>query len=85
MANIATLIVFPGALYAASRPRRALHGDARFASTAEVKRAGLLLPDQNTNTPSVLIGRFRGQFLALPGQLSVMLSAPTRSGKGVGW
>ena len=68
MANIATLIVFPGALYAASRPRRALHGDARFASTAEVKRAGLLLPDQNTNTPSVLIGRFRGQFLALPGQ-----------------
>lgn len=84
MANIATLIVFPGALYAASRPRRALHGDARFASTAEVKRAGLLLPDQNTNTPSVLIGRFRGQFLALPGQLSVMLSAPTRSGKGVG-
>ncbi|HMN94009.1 MAG TPA: type IV secretory system conjugative DNA transfer family protein [Hydrogenophaga sp.] len=84
MAGFATLIAFPGALYSASRPRRALHGDARFASTAEVKRAGLLLTDQNTNTPSVLIGRFRGQFLALPGQLSVMLSAPTRSGKGVG-
>ena len=84
MAGFATLIVFPSALYAASRPRRALHGDARFASTAEVKRAGLLLTDQNINTPSVLIGRFRGQFLALPGQLSVMLSAPTRSGKGVG-
>lgn len=84
MAGFATLIAFPGALYAASRPLRALHGDARFASTAEVKRAGLLLTDQNTNTPSVLIGRFRSQFLALPGQLSVMLSAPTRSGKGVG-
>ncbi|KJA10072.1 conjugal transfer protein TraG [Acidovorax temperans] len=84
VAGFATLIAFPGALYAASRPRRALHGDARFASTAEVKRAGLLLTDQNTNTPSVLIGRFRSQFLALPGQLSVMLSAPTRSGKGVG-
>lgn len=84
MAGFATLIVFPSTLYAASRPRRALHGDARFASTAEVKRAGLLLTDQNTNTPSVLIGRFHGQFLALPGQLSLMLSAPTRSGKGVG-
>lgn len=84
MAGFATLIAFPGALYAASRPRRALHGDARFASTAEVKRAGLLLTERNTSTPSVLIGRFRGQFLALPGQLSVMLSAPTRSGKGVG-
>ncbi|MEZ5647269.1 MAG: type IV secretory system conjugative DNA transfer family protein [Burkholderiaceae bacterium] len=84
MAGFAMLIACPGALYAASRPRRALHGDARFASTAEVKRAGLLLNEQNTNTPSVLIGRFRSQFLALPGQLSVMLSAPTRSGKGVG-
>ncbi|MGM9428727.1 type IV secretory system conjugative DNA transfer family protein [Hydrogenophaga sp. MI9] len=84
MAGFVTLIVFPGAMYAASRPRRALHGDARFASTAEVKRAGLLLTDQQTNTPSILVGRFHGHFLALPGQLSVMLSAPTRSGKGVG-
>lgn len=84
VAGFATLIVLPGALYAASRPRRALHGDARFASTAEVKRAGLLLTDRQASTPRILIGRFRGQFLALPGQLSVMLSAPTRSGKGVG-
>ena len=34
--------------------------------------------------PGILIGRYRGRFLTLPGQLSVMLSAPTRSGKGVG-
>src|SRR4249920_1986817 len=34
--------------------------------------------------PSILVGRHRGRFLTLPGQLSVMLSAPTRSGKGVG-
>jgi type IV secretion system protein VirD4 len=84
MASFGTLVVFPGAMWAASRPRRALHGSARFASVQEVKRAGLLLEEGASNPPSILIGRFRGHFLALPGQLSVMLSAPTRSGKGVG-
>lgn len=84
MASFGTLVVLPGMLWAASRPRRALHGSARFATLTEVKRAGLLLNEEATNQPSILIGRFRGHFLALPGQLSVMLSAPTRSGKGVG-
>ncbi len=84
MASFGTLVVLPGMLWAASRPRRALHGSARFASLTEVKRAGLLLNEEAANPPSILIGRFRGNFLALPGQLSVMLSAPTRSGKGVG-
>ncbi|HOM12845.1 MAG TPA: type IV secretory system conjugative DNA transfer family protein [Rubrivivax sp.] len=75
------LIVLPAALFAAARPRRALHGDARFASAAEVARAGLT---GHGDGPRILIGRHRGRFLSLPGQLSVMLSAPTRSGKGVG-
>ena len=83
-AHLVTLVLLPAALISASRPRRPLHGDARFASTSEVKKAGLLLIDKQAATPSILIGRFHGQFLALPGQLSVMLSAPTRSGKGVG-
>lgn len=83
-AHLVTLVLLPVALISASRPRRPLHGDARFASTSEVKKAGLLVTDKRAATPSILIGRFRGQFLALPGQLSVMLSAPTRSGKGVG-
>ncbi len=77
------LVVLPGALFAASRQRRPLHGDARFANASEVARAGL---NDNTKSsgPSILVGRYRGKFLGLPGQLSVMLSAPTRSGKGVG-
>lgn len=75
------LVLLPAGLVAAARPRRALHGDARFASRAEVDRAGLTGGD---GRPSILIGRHRGRFLSLPGQLSVMLSAPTRSGKGVG-
>jgi type IV secretion system protein VirD4 len=77
------LVVLPGALFAASRQRRPLHGDARFANTGEVARAGLI-GNSKTSGPSILVGRYRGKFLALPGQLSVMLSAPTRSGKGVG-
>ncbi|MBN9202994.1 type IV secretory system conjugative DNA transfer family protein [Methylibium petroleiphilum] len=79
--GIGLLILLPAGLVAAARPRRALHGDARFASPAEVDRAGLTGGD---GQPGILIGRHRGKFLSLPGQLSVMLSAPTRSGKGVG-
>ena len=77
------LVVLPGALFAASRSRRPLHGDARFANVGEVARAGLI-ESAKPPGPSILVGRYRGKFLALPGQLSVMLSAPTRSGKGVG-
>lgn len=81
VSGISLLVLLPAGLVAAARPRRALHGDARFASPAEVDRAGLTGGD---GQPGILIGRHRGKFLSLPGQLSVMLSAPTRSGKGVG-
>jgi type IV secretion system protein VirD4 len=81
ISGIGMLVLLPAGLLAAARPRRALHGDARFASSAEVDRAGLTGSD---GQPGILIGRHRGKFLSLPGQLSVMLSAPTRSGKGVG-
>ena len=47
-------------------------------------RAGLLLNGRKALPPTILLGRYGGRYLALPGQLSVMLSAPTRSGKGVG-
>ena len=83
LCGIGLMVVLPAALVAAARPRRPLHGDARFANAAEVARAGLT-GDSGKAAPSILIGRHRGEFLALPGQLSVMLSAPTRSGKGVG-
>jgi type IV secretion system protein VirD4 len=81
--GIGLLVVLPAALFAAARPRRALHGNARFASLAEVRGAGLL-GDSDAAGPGILVGRYGRHFLALAGQLSVMLSAPTRSGKGVG-
>ncbi|MCV2366979.1 type IV secretory system conjugative DNA transfer family protein [Roseateles oligotrophus] len=83
VSGVGVLLVLPAALLSATRPQRRLHGDARFANPGEVARAGLL-NRQATPSPSILIGRYRGSFLTLPGQLSVMLSAPTRSGKGVG-
>lgn len=79
----ALALLLPIGLVMAALPRRALHGAARFATSAEVARAGLTGPRAAAG-PSILIGRHRGRFLSLPGQLSVMLSAPTRSGKGVG-
>lgn len=80
-AGAGMLVVLPVTLVLAARPRRALHGSARFASAEEVRRAGLIATDDGA---AILVGKYRGRFLALPGQLSVMLSAPTRSGKGVG-
>jgi type IV secretion system protein VirD4 len=82
--SIGLLIVLPFSLVVAARRRRPLHGDARFANEAEIVRAGLLDREGEDRSPRIIVGRTRGRFLTLPGQLSVMLSAPTRSGKGVG-
>jgi type IV secretion system protein VirD4 len=80
VAGLGLMVVLPAALIAAARQQRPLHGAARFASRAEIVRAGLI----GAPGPSILVGRHGRDFLALGGQLSVMLSAPTRSGKGVG-
>ncbi len=81
--GFALMVVLPGVLFAAARPRRALHGDARFANAAEIARTGLLSGNDHENQPRILIGRYRGRYLGLAGQLSAMLSAPTRARKGV--
>lgn len=61
-------------------PRKALHGDARFATGSELARRGLL----RTSPDGIIVGQFNGRLLRLGGQQSVLLAAPTRSGKGVG-
>ncbi len=71
-------ILVPFGVLAASGSRRPLHGAARFANRSEVAASGLMSDD------GILIGRLGTQYLRLPGQQSVLLSAPTRSGKGVG-
>ena len=57
---------------------RSLHGDARFATTTEVRRAGLF------TDKGIIVGKLGGRFLMYEGQQFVLLAAPTRSGKGVG-
>lgn len=64
--------------------RRELHGSARFASLAEIRRSGLLDPDPaSARHPALLLGQYRGQYLTFHGQQFAVVAAPTRSGKGV--
>jgi type IV secretion system protein VirD4 len=58
--------------------RRSLHGDARFASLAEIRGAGLLAEQ------GVLLGKVGRRYLTMGGQQGVALAAPPRAGKGTG-
>jgi type IV secretion system protein VirD4 len=58
--------------------RRALHGDARFATRREVRRAGLL------GERGIILGAWGRRCLMLDGQQGVCLAAPPRAGKGTG-
>lgn len=62
----ATLLILPVAAVVAARPRRRLHGDARFATPAEVRNAGLLAEPCDRG-PSILVGRFGGGSWHCPG------------------
>ena len=76
----AVLFLLPLLLWAAARKRRSLHGDARFATQAEIQKMGFF-----DNTPtSLIVGKSKGQWLFYSGNQFVCLAAPTRSGKGVG-
>jgi type IV secretion system protein VirD4 len=58
--------------------RPTLYGAARWATEAEVRRAGL------RTHPGILLGRKGGELLSFGGAEHVLLYAPTRTGKGVG-
>lgn len=60
--------------------RQSLHGDARFANAGDLNKHKMLQP---SNT-GIIVGKFGGKLVRLPGQQFVILAAPTRSGKGVG-
>ena len=61
-------------------PARSTHGDARFASGADLARTGAF----RRSGTGLLIGRHGRRYLRDHGQRAVLLAAPTRSGKGVG-
>lgn len=58
--------------------KRSLFGDARFARTSEIRKAGLL------GSKGIIVGLYRHTYLMFGGSQHVIMSAPTRSGKGVG-
>ncbi|NID05290.1 type IV secretory system conjugative DNA transfer family protein [Luteibacter jiangsuensis] len=53
------------------------HGDARFATLADVRKAGLL----KRRPESILIGKYKGHYLWLGGAQHIISISPTRSGK----
>lgn len=55
-----------------------LHGDAKWASKATIKEAGLLSGE------GIIIGKLGSEFLTHPGTEPIGVAAPTRSGKGQG-
>ena len=66
-----------------AKQTRPLHGAARFANTAEIRKAGLLDPKGGLDK-TILVGKKNGRYLTYGGYQFVILAAPTRSGKGVG-
>lgn len=66
-----------------AKQNRPLHGAARFANTAENRKAGLLDPKGGLDK-TILVGKKNGRYLTYGGYQFVILAAPTRSGKGVG-
>jgi len=65
-------------LFLFGKAKRSLHGDARFATPAEIKKSGLL------GERGIIVGTYKGRYMMYDGAQHVILSAPTRSGKGVG-
>ncbi|MEN1939834.1 type IV secretory system conjugative DNA transfer family protein [Luteimonas sp. MJ174] len=75
------LLLAGGPLFLLLRPsRRSTYGRARFANAFELARRGLFTRSGH----GIVVGRRFGRLLRLDGQQSVLLAAPTRSGKGVG-
>ncbi len=75
---VAILVLGGCALIVLLPRRRALHGDARFATRQEIKAAGLL------GSHGIILGQLGKRCLMLPGQQGVALAAPPRAGKGTG-
>lgn len=74
-----------------AKPKRELHGSARFANDMEIRKTGFILTPQEQqkkyakqpSNPSILIGKYKGKFLEFFGNEFMFVAAPTRSGKGV--
>ncbi|OEF63575.1 conjugal transfer protein TraK [Vibrio cyclitrophicus 1F175] len=65
-----------------------IHGSARWADDVDLQKSGLFPTEHKS--PALLLGKmnsgeFKGRFVELVGQTFVGVSAPTGSGKGIGF
>jgi type IV secretion system protein VirD4 len=72
-----TLLVGGLALIVLIPNRKSLHGNARFANSRAIGKAGLFADH------GIILGKYRRRYLVLPGQTGVILAARPRSWKGV--
>ncbi|MES2321616.1 MAG: type IV secretory system conjugative DNA transfer family protein [Pseudomonadota bacterium] len=78
MAAALVVLVLPLMFFLLKPSKKALFGSARFATARDIARAGLF------GDKGIIVGKRDGKFLIFGGQQHVIISAPTRSGKGVG-
>ncbi|WP_395009130.1 type IV secretory system conjugative DNA transfer family protein [Undibacterium sp.] len=75
--TIAFLLVFVPIALIFAPAKKKLFGDAKFATKAEIKKAGLFCED------GVILGNIANKFLMYGGDSHVVVSAPTRGWKGI--
>ena len=74
------VLLVAGLVLLLKKDKRSLHGDARFATGADLAKHGMF----KKTGQSIVVGSHGGKLVRLDGQQFVILAAPTRSGKGVG-
>jgi type IV secretion system protein VirD4 len=76
--GLAFAILLAPVIFFFAPAKRSLFGDARFATLREIKKAGLM------GSKGIILGLYKNAYLVFGGTQHVSISAPTRSGKGVG-
>ena len=74
------VLLVAGLVLLLKKDKLSLHGDARFATGADLAKHGMF----KKTGQSIVVGSHGGKLVRLDGQQFVILAAPTRSGKGVG-
>lgn len=75
---VSLVLMFAPVILFMKTAKRSLFGEARFATMRDLKKSGLL------NEKGIIVGKRGGKFLMFGGSQHAIISAPTRSGKGVG-
>ena len=79
------LLLLVGAAMLAVGPKKELHGNLKWATTADVAKAGLFNRPKNAKAPGLILCKAQGKYLKWHSNEFFCLAAPTRSGKGVGF